>query len=212
MALQQVKKCLDETNVLKNILEFAIQSEENYKIVRCQILHREIEIPKMHRACLSKIFKSGTLNKKYLVGQEFHEWLQSFLVTGENPSDIPQLNYNESNYFVLANFLKSGSLLLKNKKQNLLIHECHYGYFLELFYQAHSDRTLRGTINQKFSEVIKEEFKISDRYGRQLRWLGRLWHQFPKIQNLSISLYRLHSHKKEFENFFSHPTLAKEWK
>lgn len=29
MALQQVKKCFDKTNVLKNILEFAIRSEEN---------------------------------------------------------------------------------------------------------------------------------------------------------------------------------------
>jgi len=213
MALKLVKTYLEDTNTLKNILEFAVQSEENYKMIRCQILHREIYIPKVHRACIMKIFKSRTLAKRNLVGEEFHNWLQSFLEMGEHVNPVQMIDFTTSDYIILAGFLKNTAPILKNQKKTLLSSECHYGYFLESFFQAHMDKLLRGTINQKFSEVIKEEFDISDRYGRQLRWLGRLWCQYPKIGNLNMSLYKLYGCKKELENFLNnYPTLAKNWK
>ena len=45
---------------------------------------------------------------------------------------------------------------------------------LKILFQAHMNKLLRETINQKFYEVVKKEFDISDRYGRHLRWLRRL--------------------------------------
>ena len=55
--------------------------------------------------------------------------------------------------------------------------------------------------------MAKNEFNISNCYGRKLRWLGRLWQNYPKIGFLSLR------QEKEIDDLFeNYPVIAEEWK
>ena len=65
-------------------------------------------------------------------------------------------------------------MVIKRKKQDLLINQCQYGYFLELFYQLHYE-IMKAETNENFSSVVVKKFGISSRHARTLRWLGQMW-------------------------------------
>lgn len=153
IALKRVRTCLEETSDLINTLNFASQSEENYQKMSCTILHEEIRIPKMHRVCIMKIFRSIKLRKPKLVVEEFFNFLIVFLNVNGRTEQVFLIPYDTTNYITLASFLKNSGNILRNLNQHLLFSKCIYGYFLEVFYQTHLEKLLRSNISQNFQKL-----------------------------------------------------------
>lgn len=122
--------------------------------------------------------------------------------------DISQTTYND-----LFKFLEQGKIHLNNAQIQLLYTQCVYGYYLELFYQTYMVEYLSGRVPQTFKVILKENFNISDSYGRRLRWVGKLWGEHGKIGQLSMTLNEFYSHRQQVDSLFrNYPHLASEWK
>jgi len=207
--MEDIKRARKATEDLLQILNGV--TKENYDLVRRQILLREIRLPRGHVGFLLRLFKKP-ISSSALTGEEFNKYLKSFLFTSCEIPIVIIPSFTSLSYFEVGNFLRTSSIVIKKKKQDLLIHQCHYGYFLELFYQLHVEKQMKGETNEKFSETVKKEFDISNRHAGTLRWLGRLWCQYKKIGHLGISLSKIYSHRVQVETLFhNHPELSKEW-
>ena len=110
-------------------------------------------------------------------------------------------------------FLKRNSVHIGNLTRKLLFKNCQYGANLDKFYTLFSEKKRKGEISTSFCLVVKNEFNISDRYGRKLRWLRCLWQNYPKIGFLSLTLNDLFRREKEINDLFTnYPAIAEEWK
>ena len=184
-------------------------NEKNFDLIREKVLLCEISLPKRQSAYLIRLFKKP--KTILLTGENFNEYLKLFLFTSCEIPVINLPNFNTSNYFEIGNFLRGASVMIKSKKQDLLIYQCQFGYFLELFYQLHVEKKMKNETNENFDEVVHKEFDISSRHANTLRWLGRLWWNYKKSGHLGMSLSKFYSHKTQVETLFkNHPILANE--
>ena len=72
---------------------------------------------------------------------------------------------------------------------------------------------MSGRIPQTFKEIVKEKFNISNSYASRLRWLGKLWVEYKKIGQLSMTLNQFYSHRQQVDSLFrNYSHLANEWK
>ena len=174
-------------------------------------MHGEIIIPIRFRSIVTKLFKKQSVQVK-LVGEEFNYWLKQFLHTPVSAA-WPMPNISQTTYNDLFNFLEQGKIHLNNAQIQLLYTQCVYGYYLELFYQTYMVEYLSGRVTQTFKVILKENFNISDSYGRRLQWVGKLWAEYGKIGQLSMTLNEFYSHRQQVDSLFrNYPHLASEWK
>ncbi len=76
--MEDIRRAPKATEDLLQILNGV--TKENYDLVRRQILLRGIRFPKGHVGFLSHLFKKP-INSSTLTGEEFNEYLKSFLFT-----------------------------------------------------------------------------------------------------------------------------------
>jgi len=210
-SLEEIESVYNDTKRVLQIMKLAKRSLADFQIIQCKVLHGEIIIPKRYRGIVMKLFKKQSVKIK-LVGEEFNNWLKQFLHTQVSIT-LTFPNISHTNYYDLFNFLERGKIELNNRQNHLLLTQCMYGYCLELFYQTYVIEHLSGRVTQTFKIILRENFGISENYGCKLRWLGRLWNQYPKIGQLSMSLSQFYSYRKQVDSLFkTYSHLADEWK
>ena len=92
-------------------------TSENYGIIR-RVLLEEIRLPKAHKAYLKKLFKKPV--SPMMTGNEFNEYLKSFLFTNCEIPRVELPDYCSRDYFQIGYFLKSSSVVIKRKKQDFI--------------------------------------------------------------------------------------------
>ena len=93
-------------------------TSENYGIMRQRVLLEEIRLPKAHKAYLKKLFKKPV--SPMMTGNEFNEYLKSFLFTNCEIPRVELPDYCSRDYFQIGYFLKSSSVVIKRKKQDFI--------------------------------------------------------------------------------------------
>jgi len=217
-ALSQIEK-------VKKILTTALCSTENYEIIQKDLSEEKdeisklpnvdgimisMEIPKIHKNYLKKVFKISNKKNTKLVGKELNNYLKTFLIDVRNTDIILQKSVTEYSYCDLLKFLKDHKDSYKLFENNILHDSCLYGCILNKFYEVYQMKIKNDEKSESYSDILKKEFEISDRYARKLRWLGKLWSDHKKIGNLCIAFSKLYQHKKQLDIFFK-SELAKEW-
>lgn len=213
--LPKVQKELEDMIVL---IQQAQCSENDYTKTRSSVLYGNSNgRKKWQKLLLADAFpKPVPMKKKVsrLTGMDLHMWLKNHfskdrlsLVTVKAPP------INNNNYDEIYSFLIRDSKNIKNLTQKLLLKYCQYGACLEQFYILFCEKKNKGEISTSFGVFVRNEFDISDRQARRLRWLGRLWLEYREIGFLSLTLYDLLKQEKEINDLFqNYPDLAEEWK
>lgn len=208
-SLSEVDVAYNDTKRILNIFKLAKRSQSDLEKVRCSILHGDVRIPSRFRSLVMKMFKTPQVKEK-LVGEEFNNWLKTFLVQVVQENKLP--NILTANYNDILKFLENGKSVISHLENQLLNNLCIYGYFLEIFYQMYVIEHLSGRVPQTFKTIIQEKLNISSSYANRLRWMGKLWNDYRKIGQLAMSFNKFYKHKQEIDSFFNNCPLANEWK
>lgn len=117
---EELSEALTQIEKVKNILTNALHSKKNYEIIRKDLSEEKdkisklpnvkdpMEIPKIHKKYLKKVFNISSKKNTKLVGKELNNYLKTFLRDGSNTDiNMPKAYMlNEYSYEDLLKFLK----------------------------------------------------------------------------------------------------------
>lgn len=197
--LNKMHKELSEYHCSVLSLLSAINSS-NYHELRSKVALEEIELPKKPKFGLEDLLQLKKKQKKInkLYGEDLHDYLVSFLTydTERYPVIPPNKNFDS-----LLNCLSNMQRQIKINKVQVFRDYAIFGWYLDLFFYEFQKR--KKDINWR--DYIKITFKLSDTYAARLRKIGRLFHYFPRIQHLSITVSEFTKRYTEIDYLLNHP-------
>ena len=216
--MNNLPKARRELEDMIALIRQAERSQNDYKVIRTSVLYgNSTERKKWQKQFLATVFPKPPMKKKVneLSGIDLHIWLRKHLIEDRSsfvnvkvPPPINSCNYDE-----IFSLLVRDSKNIRSLTQKLLFKYCQYGAYLDKFYNLFCEKRDRNEISASFGVILRNEFNISDRHARRLRWLGRLWLEYHKIGFLSLTFADLLKREKEINDLFlNYPDLADEWK
>lgn len=116
-SLSEVDVVYNNTKRILNIFKLVKRSQSDLEKVCCSILHGDVRIPSRFRSLVMKMFKTPQVKEK-LVGEEFNNWLKTFLIQVVQENKLP--NILTANYNDILKFLENGKSVISHLENQLL--------------------------------------------------------------------------------------------
>ncbi|CAF3414778.1 unnamed protein product [Rotaria socialis] len=192
-----IEVALQNTYQLVKILSMA---KENKSETMRKLINGELKYPKVFKGYLWKTLGLNKV-KKSCNHEETHKYLCRHLDMMKANMNWPTLDCTD--YYQLLSFLINEKQFINYTLNAKLKATAVYGYFLEQFSQVFIMKQLKNETTTTLKDFLKEHLNISDSYSRKLRWLGKLFYKYERIQSLCISLNELYKRKVAIENMLN---------
>lgn len=172
--------------------------------VREKCINSEIVIPKRPKTTLKKLIINIQNNNK-MKPEKVHANLIKLLVYDYN---MIELTYpDETNKHEVYKFLASCNLNIRKKQANTFDLCVAFGHYLDVYFTKFQTEE-----NEKPWQIfIKENFGISESYGRKLRVIAKFVNKYPKLRKLSISIREFLKLKPDISNMLKEEDYMKYW-
>lgn len=148
-------------------------------------------------------------SKKIIGVEDLSEYLRTLIVTGSIQNfDESKISYNNCGEFLL--FLCKLKKNMNVQRKHSFYHYALFGFYLHQFYILFI--TQPGMINKTWTELVKDQFEISDTYARTLRFIGKLCGEYK--QQLSIGVNEFIKYKEQLKIIFysnKYPHIQEQW-
>ena len=120
---------------------------------------------------------------------------------------------DRDNYDEVLRYLIRSKDIIKPHADDPLRGAILFGYYLQLLFDNKFNENSSGVERLPIETVLSDHIGIKRRYANELRWLAKLGHQYPKLGNVSLCLYKVFKKRPDITFLFKcRPHLANEWK
>lgn len=206
----------DEVHKLKTYHEQSINvirviEDSDLSDVREKLEFGDISIPKRPKFSLKKLIELSTKSTSCDVSKKLHKRLCGLLVENldlKNSDNLLGQLPDKKDTQAVFTFLTKFKDIFKKQQAKLFYLNAVCGLYLELYFRDFKKRES----DESWGTHIKSNFSISESYARNLRSVGKLVNNYPKLQKLSLTFKEFMKLKKNLLEMLEVDEYANFWK
>jgi len=176
------------------------------------------KLPKPPKRKLRELLKEKPGKKKKqeeMTPQGFHNYLLQHIQDITKSISRKPFAFELGEHVNIANGieqLKNAYKHLCRQNSQSMYFNCDFGIFLNALYKWFEKKKIEGLLTVSWQVWLNKHINISDSHARNLRQLGTLLYDFPKLKSIDLPLNEILRNKKILKEMLTIPDCAAFWK